>query len=369
MSLKSIIKKCCPDFLLPVLRVPYRIAAWPYRTAKRYMVAHRALKYLPYYQDELSREILNDRIQYLKSGDPNIFLNRAVNEGWDIRLYDIIEGHVMNEGKYTGILVIYKKESKYLEYTKRLLELNHKLISYRIVALDEFLNGCDVSEHELIVAIDCIHQAKDFIAAKKMNNDLAWCIVSGRKEAQYLDVFEPVDDEIIIDAGCYNGATAIRFLEWGKGKVKRVYSFEFDPSSYARCERNLEPYKDRVTLINCGLWDKDEVIYTAPNGSGGSTVFSEGSTEIRLTSIDNVVNGGAVTLIELDIEGAELKALMGAKNTIIRHRPRLAISLYHKPEDLYEIPGYILSLVPEYKFYLRHYASNEWETVLYAYCE
>lgn len=164
----------------------------------------RALKYLPYYQDELSLRILNDRIQYLKSGNPNIFLNRAVNEGWNISLYDKIKGHVLNEGKYTGILVVYKKESKYLEYTKKLLEVNRKLISYRIITLDEFLKGCDVSERELIVAIDCMPQVKDFISAKKMNNDLLRGIISVRKEAQYLDVFEPVEDEVIIDAGCYN---------------------------------------------------------------------------------------------------------------------------------------------------------------------
>ena len=70
----------------------------------------------------------------------------------------------------------------------------------------------------------------------------------------------------------------------------------------------------------------------------------------------------------MDVEGAELKSLMGARETIIKNRPRLAICVYHKPEDLYEIPGYILSLVPEYKFLLRHYSSSNAETILYAYC-
>lgn len=68
----------------------------------------------------------------------------------------------------------------------------------------------------------------------------------------------------------------------------------------------------------------------------------------------------------MDIEGSELKALEGAKATIMKNHPRLAICIYHKPMDVIEIPFYIQKLVPEYKFYIRHYASNMWETVLYA---
>ena len=90
---------------------------------------------------------------------------------------------------------------------------------------------------------------------------------------------------------------------------------------------------------------------------------------MQLTAIDNVVKDERVTFIKMDIEGAELKSLMGARNTIIKNHPRLAICAYHKPEDLYELPGYILSLVPEYKFLLRHYCTSQYETVLYAYCD
>ena len=68
----------------------------------------------------------------------------------------------------------------------------------------------------------------------------------------------------------------------------------------------------------------------------------------------------------MDVEGSELKALKGAKNIITQQKPRLAISIYHKPLDVFEIPDYILSLVPEYKMYIRQYASDFTETVLYA---
>ena len=73
-----------------------------------------------------------------------------------------------------------------------------------------------------------------------------------------------------------------------------------------------------------------------------------------------------VTYIKLDIEGAELEALKGAKKIIQKYKPRLAVCIYHKKEDLIEIPQYLKELVPEYKFYVRHYSNTTWETVLYA---
>ena len=70
--------------------------------------------------------------------------------------------------------------------------------------------------------------------------------------------------------------------------------------------------------------------------------------------------------IKMDIEGAELAALEGAQNCIREQHPKLIICVYHKPEDIIEIPAYILSLCPDYKLYLRHYSLGHTETVLYA---
>lgn len=68
----------------------------------------------------------------------------------------------------------------------------------------------------------------------------------------------------------------------------------------------------------------------------------------------------------MDVEGAELIALKGAEQTIKKYKPKLAISIYHKPNDLWEIPLLIKSWVPEYKIYIRHYNVVSSETIMYA---
>lgn len=72
------------------------------------------------------------------------------------------------------------------------------------------------------------------------------------------------------------------------------------------------------------------------------------------------------TFIKMDVEGAELSALKGAKKLIAKNHPKLAICLYHKPEDIYDIPIFIKQLDSSYKLYIRHYSNYITETVLYA---
>lgn len=107
-------------------------------------------------------------------------------------------------------------------------------------------------------------------------------------------------------------------------------------------------------------------IFFFAEAEAGSHAAAEGEVVVKGISLDEIVKDEKVSYIKMDIEGSELNALKGAKNVIKRDRPRLAICIYHKPEDILELPLYILDLVPEYKFYIRHYCSCMWETVLYA---
>jgi hypothetical protein len=73
-----------------------------------------------------------------------------------------------------------------------------------------------------------------------------------------------------------------------------------------------------------------------------------------------------VDFIKLDVEGAEMSALNGAKETINKYRPTLALSCYHHPDDLWKLSDMISELGLDYQFYLRQHAFNSFDLVLYA---
>ena len=83
-------------------------------------------------------------------------------------------------------------------------------------------------------------------------------------------------------------------------------------------------------------------------------------------TIEHILGDVRPTFIKMDIEGSELRALKGAEQSIHKYRPKLAISIYHRPEDIFTLPDLLLSYHPDYKFYLRHYSLGYFDTVLYA---
>lgn len=188
----------------------------------------------------------------------------------------------------------------------------------------------------------------------------------GKNGWQYFDVFEPSKDEVFIDAGFSYGDTSGDFARWSGNTYKKIFAFEpLDDSEY-RCRKAIEEYQLRdVTFCNKGTWSCDAELHFQENGSA-SSICEEGTCVIKTTSIDNVLAGERATFIKMDVEGAELESLKGAQETIRKYRPKLAISLYHKPEDILEIPEYILELNPAYRFTIRHYHADMTEMVLYA---
>jgi len=190
--------------------------------------------------------------------------------------------------------------------------------------------------------------------------------------SQYFDkdIMEVMPEDVFIDGGCYNCDTDEKFIEWCGGNYNKIYAFEPEKENYEQClelckRKNLQ----RIEILNKGLWSEATTLSFAANLGQGSKIAEDTQgdvVKIETASIDEVVGEETVSFIKLDIEGAELEALKGAKNTILRDKPRLAICIYHKPEDVAEILEYILSLHPDYKLFIRHYQMSVNETIVYA---
>lgn len=186
---------------------------------------------------------------------------------------------------------------------------------------------------------------------------------------QYFDeqVIKLSDEEIFVDGGGFTGDTCLEFIRHTNGKYKFIYGFEPELKNFEQALKNLESYPI-VEFVPKGLWHQDDV-QSFSSESSSSKIVNTGGYSIALTSLDSFFKQRPAsewpTFIKLDIEGAEKQALIGAEQVIRRAHPKLAVCIYHKPEDIYELPRMLASM-GEYKFSLRHYSMTDVETVLYA---
>lgn len=189
--------------------------------------------------------------------------------------------------------------------------------------------------------------------------------------------------DVVIDGGGCLGDSALYFSHLA-GPKGRVLSFEFEPGNLELLHQNLAMNPElasRIEVIRAALWDRaGESVNFRANGPGTIVesawanpawvaTYGSGAGTTPTESIDALVERDAVRrvdFIKLDIEGSELSALRGAESTLRRFRPRLAISAYHKPDDLITIPEYLHSLGVGYQFRLGHFTIHGEETVLFA---
>ena len=190
--------------------------------------------------------------------------------------------------------------------------------------------------------------------------------LSGFKYLPEKQYFDPCvkfnDDEIFLDVGCFDGYTTQEFIKHCPS-FKKVFIFEPDQNNLNIVRKNLTSFENRITYIEKGLSDTFKTLSFSSNGSS-SKITEDGDVSINVCALDSLNIDGA-TYIKMDIEGGEYEALVGCRETIIKYRPKLAISVYHKINDFWEIPDLVLSFVDEYDLYLRHYTEGVIETVMY----
>ncbi len=177
------------------------------------------------------------------------------------------------------------------------------------------------------------------------------------------------NNEVFLDCGAFDGDTIEIFkkqMHLSNKTYDKIYGFEPDKNNFQKLKYN-NANNNKVIALNIGVFDKKDTLSFCSEATGGSCISENGTTSIEVDKIDNLIPSGIkVTMIKMDLEGAELEALSGAKDIILKYKPKLAIAVYHKIDDLIKIPKYIKSLVPNYKFYLRAQCYDSVDVTLFA---
>jgi FkbM family methyltransferase len=330
-------------------------------------------------QDDYSRFIYEKRVMFCLTGDPQYMdgiLESIIDKG-------ILSFIVEKMKRVKDKLVIRGVGNDYWILKKLYPELEFVLF----VDADETKQGRMIDGKSVISPGEFYEKYKDYyvlVNSAAANNEIIDELrkngIEDQKIINLADCYEGICDkqyfedeivpkesnEVFVDGGCYDGRTLKQFIRWCGGDYKKIFAFEPDNISYERIIDSLElDGVDNVEVFNRGLWSNSTELSFSEDGSQGAKISEFGNITIKTATIDECVGNERVTFIKLDVEGAEYEALLGARNTIIRDRPKLAISIYHKPEDIFQLTELIMSFNNDYKFFLRHYQLSPCETILY----
>lgn len=195
--------------------------------------------------------------------------------------------------------------------------------------------------------------------------------------------------EVFVDCGAFVGDTIERYIWKRDGVFAKIIGFEPDPCNYEAMEERISRLRKEwnipektISVYAYGVGEKNAsgVLerYADNNGLSSKVGLTDPSeagngktgdiAQCQVISLDGFIRE-EVSFIKADIEGYEYGMLMGARDTINRYKPRLAICIYHNGVDIYSIPLLIKRIVPEYKMAVRQHSYETDETVLYAWIE
>ena len=220
------------------------------------------------------------------------------------------------------------------EQSKRVLD---DIISYKLTGDIKLLKGCETPVTE------------------------GWSLLKIGKEETYVDL------------GAYNGDTVDLFLRLTNKEFAGIYALEPDYRSFNRMvRRNYALGRGIFHPVHAAAWNEDTTLQFRSSGGRSSSPETGGRygrgriVPVQAMKVDTLLEGKKATLLKFDVEGSEREALDGAKDTIAKYRPKLILSLYHRTEDLLELPLKIREMNGGYRLYLRHHPYiPAWDVNLY----
>lgn len=211
---------------------------------------------------------------------------------------------------------------------------------------------------------------ESFIAYLKSRYFNDWTYIQPHvcKNMYFPEFIKINNQESVVDCGAFDGDTLKLFVnktnEW-----QNYIAFEPSNKPHEDLNKYIEIHQIKnIKTHKIGVWNKKTTLSFVEENDISRIVEGKvtNGTKIEVDAIDNLCSDVPITYIKMDLEGSELIALKGAKYTILKNKPKLAISIYHKPSDLINIYLYIKNMNLNYKFYFRIHTTVGSDAVLYA---
>lgn len=280
------------------------------------------------------------------------------------------------EEKYDDFVIVLAFAVNYREMIDRVYELAEK---YTLYVPDVPVVGGGLFTYEYCEEnadkIEEVYNSLSDDLSKRVYSDIINFRISGDirhltdittpREEIYKNIIKPSNTETYVDLGAYNGDTIREFLEFTKGRFKKIYAFEPDRKNFKKLNKYTENIKN-IETINAVAWAIDTELPFSSKSGRQSALSPLADTMVQALSVDSVLDKKPATIIKMDVEGFEREAIWGASYTISHYAPKMMVSIYHRNEDIFELPLLIKSINPSYKFYIRHQMYiPAWETNLY----
>ena len=175
------------------------------------------------------------------------------------------------------------------------------------------------------------------------------------------------NDEVLLDAGAHEGSVIDTFVRRLSGEFRQIVAVEPDPANRTQLEdrlRRLLPDDRRVTIYDCALAEGEgEALFH--DGLGYASQLSQtGRMRVKTRPIDAL--GMAPTFVKLHLEGGELTALKGGRQTLIANRPLIAATVYHNDDGIWKTAHWLMETLADYRFLFRLHSWCGTGAVVYA---
>lgn len=237
------------------------------------------------------------------------------------------------------------------EYWQRMREWHVSLREYSgLISSGSMVAAVEITGHELVVRLN--NGARFYWEPEDVRTPPSVALNNGAYEADILVLLERLSSaaRTVLDIGANIGWFSVQLGRVLAGRGGELVAFEPLPPTFERLHRNIElnDLRETVTVVNAGLGEeRDTACFYLPANSGSVAASrrklypsdTHARFECSIQTLDDVVaemDLKHIDLIKCDVEGAEIFALRGARESLSAHRPVVMLEMLRKWAAVYD---------------------------------